>query len=558
MEGNSITLKELLDLIRRDLSSDPKLSAKNLGRRMLRLSQTADQLAESAGKVPETAGIRLVVDGETEFLKHLHEKRWGTTASSLHVGRRNMLLRYAQRLGLLQPETINSDWDAVVDAAGYERCMVRSIITYAKIQSLSPAEFTQIDLDRWRKQRVQQEGIAMTALDQAEKAFRRALRKGNLQKLFPKFNAAKRTQPAFSLFMENMEQPLKADVRSIVEWARAEAAKGSLRIGESIRIQLEALCGYAVNILQIEDLDSVDPLLTEAFLTEYVHWLYAVRGRSRASVRPLVSGLHTILLHHPRFAEQNITWWPNLLGHIDREPNSATEDRREERALPYEKLLAALKRMRRTRLSGKTLSPKPLAWMVHDELLMMFAVLHVWHPGIIRSCRVNDPAANVFKREVRIDRPGLKLTPAAEQALKHEPSVDLWQFDFEPEWGVGAFGIVIDPVALLLDEYMGEHRKVLVGDGEDPGTLFFCRRGGPLCKHTLKYLIAKLTHSFAGKRVTADTMRISFTDYWLIEHQGDYVTLANILMISLDSVQQRFNPDYQPSFNRGRSRRVRD
>jgi hypothetical protein len=95
MERNSITLKELLDLIRRDLSSDPKLSAKNLGRRMLRLSQTADQLAESAGKVPETAGIRLVVDGETEFLKHLHEKRWGTTASSLHVGRRNMLLRYA-------------------------------------------------------------------------------------------------------------------------------------------------------------------------------------------------------------------------------------------------------------------------------------------------------------------------------------------------------------------------------------------------------------------------------------------------------------------------------
>jgi hypothetical protein len=80
-----ISLKELLDLIRRHLSSDPKLSAKNLGRRMLRLSQTADQLAESAGKIPETAGIGLVVDGETEFLKHSYEKRLGTTASSLHL-----------------------------------------------------------------------------------------------------------------------------------------------------------------------------------------------------------------------------------------------------------------------------------------------------------------------------------------------------------------------------------------------------------------------------------------------------------------------------------------
>jgi hypothetical protein len=127
----------------------------------------------------------------------------------------------------------------------------------------------------------------------------------------------------------------------------------------------------------------------------------------------------------------------------------------------------------------------------------------------------------VFKREVRIDRPGLKFTPAAEQALKHEPSVDLWQFDFEPEWGAGAFGIVIDPVAPLLDEYMGEHRKLLARDGEDPETLFFCRREGPLCKHTLNYLIASLTHRFAGNRVTDDTMRISFTDCWLIENQGE-------------------------------------
>jgi hypothetical protein len=66
-------------------------------------------------------------------------------------------------------------------------------------------------------------------------------------------------------------------------------------------------------------------------------------------------------------------------------------------------------------------------------------------------------------------------------------------------------------------------------------------------------LIAGLTLNFAGKRVTADTMRISFIDYWLIKHERDYVNLANILMISLDSVQQRFDPDYKSAFGRGRS-----
>lgn len=81
------------------------------------------------------------------------------------------------------------------------------------------------------------------------------------------------------------------------------------------------------------------------------------------------------------------------------------------------------------------------------------------------------------------------------------------------QWGIGAFGLIIDAVAPLLDEYMRKHRKELVKDREDPGTLFFCRRVTPLCKHTLNHLIARLTHTFADKRVTADTMRISFIDY---------------------------------------------
>lgn len=55
--------------------------------------------------------------------------------------------------------------------------------------------------------------------------------------------------------------------------------------------------------------------------------------------------------------------------------------------------------------------------------------------------------------------------------------------------------------------------------------------------------------------MTADTIRISFSDYWLIERERDYLNLANILMIRLDSVQRQFDPDFHPSFNRRRSKR---
>jgi hypothetical protein len=553
MEQNEITLKELLGRIHRDLSRDAELSAKNRGRRVLKLSKAADVLAKSAGTLSETAGIGLLVDGEAEFLRHLHGNGLGTSALSRNIRGRDRLLRYAMKFGLLLPGTLNGGWERLLEEAGYEHCVVRSIVVYAKIQGLSSVEFGPKDLNGWRKQRVQEEGILTKVVDDAEKAFRRVIREGKLQKLFPRIDVAKRTKPPFSLFIEDMEMLLKTDVSGIIDWARIEAANRTLRIGESIRIQLEALCGYAVTILNIEDLNSVDSLLTEEFLIGYVLWLHVVRERSRASIRPLISGLHTILLHYPRFAEQKIMWWPNVLGTIDREPNSATEDHREARALPYEELLAALKRMRRARLSLKGLSSKTIAWMAHDEVLLRLAVLHVFHPGLLYSCRVIGPDKNVFNDEVQIDRPKLVLTPAAERAWEHDHHVHLWQFDFEREWGVGSFGVIIDAVAPLLDEYMTKHRKELVKGREDPGTLFFSRRITPLCKHTLNHLIAKLTLNYAGKRVTADTMRISFIDYWLIEHERDYVNLANILMISLDSVQQRFDPDYKSAFGRGRS-----
>lgn len=384
-------------------------------------------------------------------------------------------------------------------------------------------------------------------------SFRRAMRKGDLQMLFPKFNAAIRKQPAFSLFIKDMEEPLKSDVHGVVEWALAEAGKQTLRIGKSFLIQLEAMCGYAVNILRMKHLNCLDPLLTKEFLTGYVVWLYEVRKRSRSSIRTLISGLHTVLLHHPRFAEQDITWWPKLLGRIEREPKSAVEGRREERSLSYEEHIAALKGMDRTRACAKTRDSKALGWMVHDELLMMFAVVMVWHPRLIRTCLVNSRSANLKK--VPIDRAGLALTGAAKRALKKDKQAQLWQFDFERQWGEGAFGLIIDPVAGLLDEYMRKHRKILIGKCKDPGTLFFTRRLTPLSKHTVNNAICRLTFKFAGRRVTSDTIRISFSDYWLIEHERDYLNLANILMICLDSVQQQFDPDFEPSFNRGRTKR---
>ena len=553
LAGNSNTLKYLLGLIRRDLLGDPKLGRAKRELRMAKLSETARLLALSVGKTPETAEPEILIQGEAQFFARLKDQEFSTDASFHHLVRRDSLMHYAHKFGLLQQGVTRTEWDEVLDVAGYEAYMLHSIIAYARLCGLKAAEFTQNDLDEWKEQRLERENAKPISADRSESAFRRALRRDNLQKLFPMFNAAKRKQPAFSLPMEKMKEPLQADVRGIVEWALAEAESQTLRIGKEFLIQLETLCGYAVNILLMKHLTCLDPLLSKEFLTGYVVWLYEVRKRSRSSIRTLISGLHTVLLHHPRFAQNDITWWPKLLGQIEREPMSGVEARREGRSLSYEQHIAGLKKMDRARVNAKSGDPKTLAWMAHDQLIWMAAVMMVWHPRLIRICLVKGSSANL--KQLPNDRPGLALTGAAKRARKEDKHAALWQFDFERQWGEGAFGFIIEPVAGLLDEYMRKQRPILIGKRKDPGTLFFTRRLTPLSKHTVNDAICRLTYKFAGRRVTADTIRISFSDYWLIERERDYLNLANILMIRLDSVQRQFDPDFHPSFNRRRSKR---
>jgi hypothetical protein len=310
---------------------------------------------------------------------------------------------------------------------------------------------------------------------------------------------------------------------------------------------------YAINVLHLKGIVRVDPLLTEEFLSGYVRWMHETRGRPRASIRPLISGLHIILLHHPRFNRQKIEWWPNVLGQIDKEPKSIAEERREQRTLPYEQLLKMLERMRSARETATGISGKTLAWMVHDELLMMFSVRLVWDPTLIRTCRITGSSPHVFKKEVPTNRPDFSLTPAARKALKKDLKALFWQFDFERERGAGAFGLIMDAVVSLLGDFVQRYRKELLQGAADPGTLFFNRRLRPLSKHNLTYTIGRLTYEFANKkRLTADCMRISFIDYWLTENPGDFLNLANILMVTVDAILQRFDPDYASSFKRKR------
>jgi hypothetical protein len=506
-------------------------------------------MARSLGETIDRASIGALADGETEFMRFLAGLDAGESAISRHVGRRRALLCYAQQFGLLAACPIEREWEPVAEATRCEKGGTLAIVKHAQAHGLHPSEFSQLHVDAWKLETLNR-GCTVSYVDAVEKRFRFALREAKLQDLFPAFSASKRTQP-FSLRLEGMVPLLQADVSEIVDTLRTKAQDGTVRVGENLLAQLEALCGYAINVLGMTGITSVDSLLTKDFLKKYVEWLKQTRKCKRPAISNRLGGLHTVIRSLDRFRGKDFSWWSDLLSTVEYEPESAIKERRRSRGLRYLQLLAVPSKIRNDRLSAKNSSPKELTWLLHDELLMKIAVMLAWDASLIRACRISEPAPNLFKKPTPTDRSSLAFTPAATEARAKDKDVDLWQFNFEQEWGLGAYGFLICQVVPLLEEYLDQRPHLIDEKRGDHGCLFFRRDGAALTKSSLERLIGDISHKYAGKRVTPETIRNSFINYWLVNHPKDYINLANILMISLESVQVRFDPDYQRSFNHG-------
>ena len=239
------TLRHLLDLTRADFLNTPALSMRHFDQYMARFENTAEYMAASIGQTIDTATAGAAARSEVEFTQFLARLKRKQNTVSRHMGRRDALVINAKRFGLLpQASPIELEWQPILDAAGRNSGGVRRIVEYAQKNNLLNRDFSQRNMNAWRAQ-AELEGCSEEYQNRAEKAFRRAIRKGKLEKRFPRFDASKRRRP-YSVFIENMDEPLQTNVMGYVTWAREQAALRKLRIGESIVRQFEGLCGYAI------------------------------------------------------------------------------------------------------------------------------------------------------------------------------------------------------------------------------------------------------------------------------------------------------------------------
>ena len=243
--------------------------------------------------------------------------------------------------------------------------------------------------------------------------------------------------------------------------------------------------------------------------------------------------LYGAMRHHPNYRNQDYGWFSDLCGGLPEDDTVARAARKAKKKVAYDVLLTVPQLIRGSRVK-RCSDPKQAAWVAHDELLMAWITTLPWRQRNIRECRIGDPGrSNIFfaalsgPGSVHIARPEW-----VQKALTTTPHQGFWQFYFLPEETKTAHevrGILPRRLIPLLEQYIAQHRPLLVVPGRDPATLFLNRDGGALDQPRMTDLVAELTLRHTGVRVTPHIIRDIFAFAWLEAHPEDFLTLSKIL-----------------------------
>lgn len=545
------TLEQLLRAISFLFSRDKARTALQNYKRMHPLRRTALMIADFLGTTIEQVELSQILDIEDDFKTYLRVRGF-TVAQIQQLDKRERLIRFARELGWSHSRfAVEESWMPIMPLL--QPCAAATTLAYFAIaEGVLLKDFSENVLSRWMEAK-DREGCLVRGCIERLQYFRSFLRSAGLAEHFPLIDTSTSKAPSIAVRLNAMELGFAAHVEDILCWVDRQVVRGVLRVGtlrrRRILSHIEHLYGYALNIKGMEAPFVLDDLLTKEFISEYAHWLYAVRGFKRKSANEKLDAIHTVIRFHPDWKHRDLSWWASVISEIPAEHRSYVDDRRRQRKAEYEDLVAGVEYLEQKRRSSPDLDPRTKARLAHNCLLMRFLVDLLWPPSCVRTCRVEGDQPNIWKGPV-VHEPDFSILPKTRKALESNPDLEVWQFDFPSNETPGinrARGEVLDEIVVQLDDYVRNHRSNL---GIRPGTdtLFVNLWGKPLRECTLNALVQQLTREYLDRPVTPTSIRPSFEDYWFRHHSSDdkklYTDLAHIFWQEEDSLRRKWDSNY--------------
>jgi hypothetical protein len=532
------TLSDLLAAIERELGPACKRSAQQR-RQLIRFHATAWHIQtvlhrESLDsiRIEELTGI------DAKLAARLKQLRATRGCFARHRRSKDLLLETAHRLGWTSPSyDVVLQWKPVYSIRQFTQFSeCREIIEYAIAEGILPEDYSNEHLAEWKRKKLKR-GCSPTATDRAVCHLRYAIRRGGLAEQFPLLDVSPRSALPCSIAWEEMPANLAGQIKGFHSWALRFGKREST--ATALLWALRALSSFALEYPCGSDITDIRQVITEEHVC---HWV-----TSRQIKKNLPSGITTHLRRLSELVKQNdffdqgdYGWLARRINNLMREPKWKRRERKRQLLVAPHLVAAIPLRIRAERESRKNLTPKEIAWSVHDEL---FISMPPWrsvnHAGVDRDL-------NILETKISDDlwHKVTQIPSWVHEELANNGDREFLIIHFPEDVMKGKAPIweIMDrEIEPLYRDYVENHRPLL--SKHDPGALFLGRDGFALHRGGLRRLVAELTSRYLPKRISHHKRR-DCTAIATILAGGSYKEVGAILHHSQRHSSNQITDEY--------------
>jgi len=536
------TVNCLLEATEAIFSADTSITEKQRREWMGHYRWTANVVAKALNVNRSTLTVRQTMKGQDKTKRCISRQPISKSSKAMLRCYMKRMIQHAKELGW-SPDTfaLEDEWQPAKNAAKGVPA-ARSIILWAMKRNLHMSEFSDDDLDEWGKENMRK-GRTYRYVISRKSAFRGAIRSAGLQAMFPLLSTS--IAATYRIGARELPQWLRSQIAVIIWNMRAEARMDGSRFpitaARGLVLRFRELFGYASRVLRIS-INSVEELLAEPLIRDYILFLYNELHWKRASIISSINRIHNALRFHPTLSNEDFTYIKSCILELPEDDETNIDPAADGKEILLDDLAKIPKKMCAARNRRKPQNPRVEAWLVLKEFVIFLLVTHPWPSQCITMCRIQGPRRNLFRGSMPHDGAPFALLSETEQKVARNSDLWFWQFDFSPEHmqlGRYARGPLVSPLVRKLTQYL-KYRKELVKGRSDPGTLLVNFAGQPFECGEFAKLVADTCAEYCGVRVPPSAFRQKFLFDWLTEYPGDVHDLAAILWISQHSVSIEF------------------
>lgn len=523
-----LNLQELLDEITK-IGSSPKDP-------VAMFRSTAQHLSRWLNKQPTETTIDELADCRAGFKAYLQglSPRRHFTRSYLNFYR--MLLQRAKQFGWNQEPTLaEKAWQDILPGllSAFPSC--RAIVQYATRNGITPATFSEGDLETWVQTRLK-EGRSYRAVLKVKQDFRRYVFKQGLDRGMPELHPPENRQ--YGVTAGKLPEPLRTEIQELLAWKMAPFSPGRsgrsrLRLVTALGLQkfFSRVYGFLKNV-KGREASRLGDLLNKELFIEYIAWCLNMRRNRSRGLAVMLGKMFAALRSYPPLHETDLKWIPQLISDLPEESEELSRAVKQRKWVPYDELCQVPLAIRKELAEGAQMTEWRAALKFQSLLLITWFLTLPWRQRNVRECKVLpvEQGGNLFK--ARIPPLATIAKPAwVVESLKTNPKAEFWQIHFrseETKTGNIVHTFLPKQLIPLVEDFLAHHRPQLLR-GEGPDTLFVNAQGRPYTQDTTNNLVGQINLRYAGRRVNPHLMRDIFAVKWLEDYPEDYLTLSKIL-----------------------------